>query len=189
MQIKDEPCHGVLECLQVGSEHWAMSAMVKPWQKLHSYIVWHIENLGWVIGLRDLCHGGHCRKDSGARLSERRDALANQEVLGLRTGEWVEVRPIADILATLDGNRRHRGLRWMTGMRKFCGQRFRVYKPVDRIMLETNGELRRMKNTVLLEGAMCDGAEFGHCDRSCFHFWREVWLRRVPAESANGDKH
>lgn len=67
----------------------------------------------------------------------------------------------------------------MTGMRKYCGRRLRVYKPVDRIMLETDGQLRKMKNTVLLEGAMCDGVEFGGCDRSCFHFWREVWLRRV----------
>lgn len=72
----------------------------------------------------------------------------------------------------------------MTGMRQYCGRCLRVYKPVDRIMLESNGELRKMKNTVLLEGAMCDGTEFGGCDRSCFHFWREVWLRRVTQDDA-----
>jgi hypothetical protein len=47
-------------------------------------------------------------------------------------------------------------------------------------MLEGSGELRKLQNTVLLEGVMCDGI-FG-CDRSCFQFWREAWLRRVPDE-------
>lgn len=55
-------------------------------------------------------------------------------------------------------------------------------------MLETNGELRKMKNTVLLEGAMCDGKAFSGCDRSCFHFWREVWLRRVPETADPEDR-
>jgi hypothetical protein len=37
-----------------------------------------------------------------------------------------------------------------------------------------------MKNTVLLDGAICDGWG-GKCDRSCFFFWREAWLRRVES--------
>jgi hypothetical protein len=102
-----------------------------------------------------------------------------QETLALQPGELVEVRPIEEILATLDRHRRHKGLLWMTGMRKHCGRQYRVYRRVQRITLESNGELRNMKNTVLLEGVMCDGREFGGCDRSCFHFWREAWLRRV----------
>ncbi len=107
-----------------------------------------------------------------------------QEVLDLQPGELVEVKSVEEILATLDGNRRHKGLLWMTGMSKYCGGRYRVLRKVERIMLETNGELRNMKNTVLLEGAMCDGQAFGRCDRSCFHFWREIWLRRVPARAS-----
>jgi len=185
MTTNGETCHGVFECLESGSRHWTLSLLLKPWQKVHSYVVWHIENLGWSRGLRDLCRGGHCRKNAVARPSAKATTATAQETLGLRAGEWVEVKPIAEILATLDGNRRHRGLRWMTGMRKFCGQRFRVLKPVERIMLETNGELRKMKNTVLLEGSVCDGVEFGSCDRSCFHFWREAWLRRIPSEEPN----
>jgi hypothetical protein len=107
------------------------------------------------------------------------------EVLGLQPGELVEVKSVEEVLATLDGNRRHKGLRWMTGMSKYCGGRYRVQRRVERIMLETNGELRNMRNTVLLEGAMCDGQAFGGCDRSCFHFWREIWLRRVPEREAD----
>ena len=180
MMTNNQPCHGVFECLQAGSRHWAFGLILKPWQKVHSYFVWHIENLGWSKGLTDLCLGVHHRANTATKGSDRKTAPATQEVLGLRPGEWVEVKPIEEILATLDGNRRHRGLRWMTGMRKYCGKRFRVHKPVEKIMLETNGEIRKMKHTVLLEGTMCDGVEFGGCDRSCFHFWREVWLKRVP---------
>ena len=186
MQVNNESCHGVYECLQAGSRHWALNLVLKPWQKVHSYIVWHIENLGWTRGLESLCLKICRGKNAPLCTGHRQMTSTAEEALGLRSGELVEVKPIDEILATLDGNRRHRGLRWMTGMRKYCGQRLRVYKPVERIMLETNGELRKMKNTVLLEGAMCDGAEFGACDRSCFHFWREVWLRRVPeGNSAN----
>jgi len=106
----------------------------------------------------------------------------DSEVLGLRPGELVEVKSVEEILATLGPDRKCRGLLWMTGMRKFCGKRYRVLKRVESILLETNGELRTMRNTVSLEGVMCDGAEFGACDRSCFHFWREAWLRRVTQE-------
>jgi hypothetical protein len=101
------------------------------------------------------------------------------EVLDLQPGELVEVKSIDEILATLDPDRKFKGLLWMTGMRKYCGKRYRVFKRIENILLETNGDLRRMTNTVILEGVMCDGVEFGACDRSCFHFWREAWLKRV----------
>jgi hypothetical protein len=105
-----------------------------------------------------------------------------QGSLNLQPGELVEVKSLEEILATLDANRRNKGLLWMSGMSRYCGRQYRVRGRVERIMLETNGELRNMKNTVLLEGVMCDGAAFGGCDRSCFHFWREVWLRRISRE-------
>jgi hypothetical protein len=103
------------------------------------------------------------------------------ESLNLQPGEWVEVRPLEEISATLDENGRHKGLFFMHGMDKFCGQRFRVFKRVERIMLETTGETRKIvAPTVFLEGALCDGTAYGGCDRSCFCYWREVWLKRVP---------
>jgi len=125
------------------------------------------------------CLGLWRKATRSSRAGEQRPTAGPQEVLALQPGELVEVRPIDEILATLDRHRRHKGLRWMTGMRKHCGQRYRVYRRVQRIMLESNGELRNMKNTVLLEHVMCDGREFGGCDRSCFHFWREAWLKRA----------
>jgi hypothetical protein len=119
------------------------------------------------------------RRKRRAPLSQESQLRGTQEVLGVQPGELVEVKSADEILTTLGPDRRHKGLLWMTGMRKHCGRQYKVLKRAETIMLESNGELRTMENTVLLEGVMCDGAEFGGCDRSCFHFWREAWLRRV----------
>jgi hypothetical protein len=179
--MNDASCHGVVGCLHGGSSPWLWSLLAKPWQKLRSYAVWHIENLGVREGLRATCRS-LWRKRKG-RDGERGGArTVRQEILDLQPGELVEVKPVTEILATLDRNRRCKGLLWMTGMRKYCGRQYRVYRRVQRITLESNGELRNMKHTVLLEGVMCDGREFGGCDRSCFHFWREAWLRRVTSD-------
>ncbi len=146
--------------------------------------MWYVKNTGLRGTLRHAVSLGArpLRRSRGAtRACTRRSGLPQAlETLNLRPGELVEVKSLEEILATLDGERRNRGLLWMTGMSRYCGRRYRVHRRVERIMLESNGELRNMKNTVLLEGVMCDGAAFGGCDRSCFHFWREAWLRRVP---------
>jgi hypothetical protein len=169
-------CHGTYPCLEGGSGPWVWSRLFKPIQKVHSYAVWYLENMGWRGWVAAMSRRGPARPQTQPAAS------AAAAPLLLQPGELVEVQPIEAILSTLDSRRRCKGLRWMTGMRKHCGQRYRVYKRVDRIMLETNGELRRMKDTVLLEGVVCDGKEFGDCDRSCFHFWREAWLKRVSEE-------
>ena len=77
----------------------------------------------------------------------------------------MEVESEREILATLDVDEKNRGLLWMRGMRSYCGKRYRVFKRVETILLESNGKLRKMRHTVLLEGVMCDGAEFFGCDR------------------------
>lgn len=109
---------------------------------------------------------------------------SSAEVLNLQPGELVRVKSESEILKTLDSCGRNRGLAWIPCMRKYCGQECRVYKRVERIILETTGEIRRAKNTVLLEGVICEGL-YG-CDRSCFPFWREVWLERVRAGEDDG---
>ena len=100
------------------------------------------------------------------------------EILDLQPGELIEVKSEKEIRKTLDNLGRSKGLGFMPEMYKYCGKRFRVYKILKQIMLESTGEVRRIKNTVLLEGVICDGSEHYNCDRSCFHFWREVWLKR-----------
>jgi hypothetical protein len=176
--MSQQSCHGVVECLHGGSHRRLLSPAAKPWQKLRSYAVWHLENLGMWRGLI-ACVGLGPRRLSHE--GDRNMVTVGAKTLALQPGEMVEVKTLDEILATLDGHRRHKGLLWMTGMAKHCGKQYRVHKQVRRITLESNGEQRTMKNTVLLEGVMCDGSEFGGCDRSCFHFWREAWLRRVPS--------
>ncbi len=103
-----------------------------------------------------------------------------EEVLNLQPGDCVRIRPEKDILASLDNCSQNKGLAWMPIMSRYCGKKLKVYKRVDKIVLESTGEIRKLKNTVLLEGAVCDGI-YG-CDRSCFHFWREIWLERVDGD-------
>lgn len=107
-----------------------------------------------------------------------------EEILNLAPGEWVEVKSYEEIRQTLNADDRHRGLFFMQDMTRYCGHRLRVYKVVKRLLMEDTGDVRRMRNTVLLEGSMCDGLTVG-CGRSCFHFWRETWLRRCkPGDSS-----
>jgi hypothetical protein len=106
------------------------------------------------------------------------------DVLNLQPGEWAEVRSAKEIFATLDTQGKLRGLRFTPEMVQFCGKQFRVYKILGKIILEATGELRKIKTpTVLLGEVFCDGAAHGGCDRSCFCYWREQWLKRVPAQN------
>lgn len=104
------------------------------------------------------------------------------EVLALRPAEWVEVRSVAEIRATLDARGCFRGLYFMDEMWSYCDRRFQVLKRMDRLMVESTGRMRTIKNTVLLDGTSCDGSAHKGCDASCQHLWREIWLRRVTNE-------
>jgi hypothetical protein len=108
-------------------------------------------------------------------------SLPNQDsAMNLKPGEWVKVKSAKEILATLDANSKLQGLGVMPEMLAFCGRQFKVFKIVDKIVLESTGELRKIRApTVLLQGAICDGSAHGGCDKSCFCFWREDWLERV----------
>jgi hypothetical protein len=70
-------------------------------------------------------------------------------------------------------------------MEQYCGGSFRVFKKVKTIKLEDTGEVRQLKSpTVFLEDVYCDGKRHQGCDRACFHFWREAWLKRIPDQGA-----
>jgi len=178
MSLENMFCQRYLPRLRSSSDPWVLSSIFKPYRNIKRYLIWHIENRG-LLALLSL--GMFEKKRTiGPALDD--EELTDPEVLNLQPGELVEVKSIEEILGTLDRKRHQKGLLWMTGMRKFCRKRYKVKKRVERIILEANGELRKMKNTVILENVTCDGKLFGNCDRSCFHFWREVWLRRVTGE-------
>jgi hypothetical protein len=114
------------------------------------------------------------------------DETAN-EVLDLQVGDWVEIKSEQEVRRTLDATGKHRGLGFMPEMWSYCGHRGRVLRRVEKICLEeASRTVRAMKHTVILEGLFCRGNGIG-CDRACFYFWRECWLKRVP-ESANGSE-
>ena len=103
------------------------------------------------------------------------------ESLNLQPGEWVKVKSREEIARTLDQSGRNRGLEFSPYMLPFCGWRLKVRKRVSRIILEINGEMREIENTVILENCSCDGCiRWGGCPRDAQHFWREIWLDRVP---------
>jgi len=114
--------------------------------------------------------------------SKKPDEAVSRQPLNLEPGDLVEVRPENEILATLDSSGKYGGLRFAPEMSKYCGKRFRVYKKLRKILVETTGELRTMKvPIVLLERVYCDGSAHGGCDRACFCFWLEEWLNIVPS--------
>lgn len=108
--------------------------------------------------------------------------------LDLKAGEWVEVRSQSEILATLDSNGRLGNLPFMPEMLQYSGKKFRVFKRADKTCEYTQGwSIRRMKDSVHLEGVRCDGSGHDGCQAGCLIFWKEAWLKRaendvVPAQ-------
>jgi hypothetical protein len=101
--------------------------------------------------------------------------------LNLQPGEWVEVRSIDEISRTLDDKGKHKGLLFMPEMKNFCGKKFKVFKKAEIIKLESTGEVRKLRSpSIFLEGVYCNGEHHQGCDRTCFHFWKEAWLKRIP---------
>ncbi len=149
---------------------------VRP--RLVAQTIYHMRHDGVLPTLRAV---GHMLVQPLSRSSAPliRKPGAKEEVLGLRPGEMVEVKSKEEIRSTLDSTGRLRGLVFLPEMRPFCGQRFRVHKRLERMYLEESHQIRHVTNTVLLAEVFCDGKAVG-CDRSCFLYWREAWLRRIP---------
>ena len=104
------------------------------------------------------------------------------ESLNLQAGEFVEVKPMKKITETLNELAHNRGLWFSPDMRLLCGEKQRVEKKIEKIIVDGTGEMRKLHNTVFLEGSYCGCAHvaFGGCPRREYVYWREIWLRRVP---------
>jgi len=91
---------------------------------------------------------------------------------GLRPGDHVEVRSLPEILATLDEAGTLDALPFMPEMTAHCGRQFRVRRRADKIYdwIQHTG-LRRLRDTVLLEGLRCDGSAHGGCQAGCALLW------------------
>lgn len=105
------------------------------------------------------------------------------EVLNLQPGEWVEIKPIDEILKTITVNGFNRGMRYDMEMSKYSGERHRVQMRVDRLIHEQTGRMLQMKSACIqLENvfcrAECTARRIG-CPRASNTYWREIWLQRV----------
>ena len=157
----------------------------RRWWELKRYI-WYARAWGPVGFLKKMSSSGAVGSSHPALGSETRLTHPTASTLDLQPGELVEVLSEKEIFATLDREGKLKGLRFTTEMRMYCGKRFSVYKRVRKIIVESTGEMRTIRSpTVLLEGVICDGSAHSGCDKACFCFWREEWLRRVaPQESS-----
>jgi len=102
--------------------------------------------------------------------------------LGLKPGELVEIKSRKEIVSTLDGKGKNRGLSFDVEMARYCGGQFRVRTRVERLINERTGKMMKPPNDCLiLEGVTCQG-DLSHCrlfcPRSIYPFWREIWLKR-----------
>jgi len=103
--------------------------------------------------------------------------------LNLKAGEYVEVRSQEEILSTLDEFGRLDNLPFMPEMIQYCGKKFRVFKRADKTCDNIIGwSIRRMKDSVHLEGVRCDGDAHGGCEAGCLIFWKEAWLKRAEGD-------
>jgi hypothetical protein len=102
------------------------------------------------------------------------------ESLGLKPGEWVEVKSPQEILDTLDSSGRNRGLAFQPEFVEYSRGRFQVLRRADQFIDESTGEMRTPKNTVILKDVVCTGTCRRGCVRNGLLLWREIWLRKTP---------
>jgi len=177
MLNEDKKCQGQLEDLV------SCSIPTPNFSCVYKFF-WHLRREGLMraldltlLKIREMLGVSTKNKPRNFQVTEPAAYIAT---LNLQPGELVQVKSYQEISATLDKNGFNKGLLWMPTMQKFCGRKFRVYKRLNRIMIESTGEIRNIKNTVLLDGVMCE--DLYGCDRSCFHFWRDAWLQRVTED-------
>lgn len=104
--------------------------------------------------------------------------------LNLQPGELVQINTKEEILATVDGALRNRGLTFDSEMLRYCGGTFRVLKRVERIINENTGKMMKLPpDCIILDGVVCVGEFHGFCRRSIYPYWRELWLKRPTGAS------
>jgi hypothetical protein len=112
--------------------------------------------------------------------------------LHLTPGDLVQVKTYAEILSTLDGTNRNRGLFFDAEEVPYCGNSYRVRSPVNRIIDEKTGKMLTLKDhNVILEGVYCQ-ARFSDrrmfCPRAIYSYWRETWLEPATKPETPSDR-
>lgn len=131
----------------------------------------------------------------GSRSSVRKPGAATTQdaaKLDLEVGEWVKIRPAEEILATLNDDRKNRGLVFEQEMLRHCGKTYRVLARLSRIIDEKSGRMIKLTNDcIALEGLTCRGLDNRKRlfrPRGPFFYWRESWLERTDAPTGGAAK-
>jgi hypothetical protein len=100
----------------------------------------------------------------------------------------VQVKPYHEILGTLDGNNKTRGLYFDAEHVPYCSKELQVLSLVNQIVDERTGYMLRFKTpSVILRGAVC-GSTYSNkrlfCPRAIYPYWRTVWLKPVDSPQA-----
>lgn len=104
------------------------------------------------------------------------------ESLGLMAGDWVQIKSKQEIVETLDGVGRNRGLNMTQAMTQACGGRYEVLDNFSRMINEKTGKMIEVKNSVSLKNSECYCFYgLGGCPRGDLLYWREIWLERTSA--------
>ena len=119
------------------------------------------------------------------RIAVRGESSASPRLppLGLKPGDWVQVKSRDEIEETLNDQGKNRGLWFDREMLHFCGKTFRVRRRIERLIDERTGKMVGLtSDCVTLDGAVCSGEQsFARwfCPRAIYPYWREGWLKRV----------
>jgi len=155
-------------------QNWAL--------RLRSYLQDHLEELG-RRGLWRQPGQRHAQPVPGGQFAPPAMEVPGLPRTGrLAAGDIVGVLSREELRRTLDAGEAHDGLRLLKPMWDCCGRQYVVLKRVHRIFDERRGVMVRVRDTVLLKDAICDGhymVDREGCDRSCYFFWKTAWLRRV----------
>jgi hypothetical protein len=114
--------------------------------------------------------------------------------LDLKVGDLVQIRSYDEIVSTLDGNNRNRGMYFDAEEVPYCGKQYRVRSTVNKIIHEKTGKMLTLKDhNVILEGVICQARYSDRrmfCPRAIYAFWRETWLEKVAqdADLARGER-
>ncbi len=110
-------------------------------------------------------------------------------LLDLKVGEWVRVKSLDEIMATLDGYNRNRGLYFDPELVRYCGGTYPVLGRVSKILDEKTGRMLNFSNPcIVLQDVYCRSGLSRYrlfCPRAIYSYWREIWLERVsPPDEA-----
>ena len=100
----------------------------------------------------------------------------------IKAGDLVRVRSKEEIRNTLDDQDKYKGCLFVNDMWHYCGGTYRVFKVVNYFYDEARYQIKKCKDTVMLDEVICSGdtskAFKQKCDRSYYFFWKTAWLEK-----------